>query len=325
MFNPSGTRSVAGKHEYWLRRLRLGLGVLWLIDALLQMQPGMFHPAFYGNLPDTLMPSVLQDLHESAPSWIAWAVRATQWCFIHFPIQTNLLVIVIQLFLAACLLLKLPERFIKIAAWLSIFWGMIIWVFGEALGGLGSWGDMTFYAGFPGSALLYAFAGFVLLGLLARGHARDLWKRTKWSIVGYLVICGILQLLPINGQWDVKSQMSLFGNSGFQAQPGIFSAPVMAYTLWVSGHASENNIVLALLVFLAAYSVWFWQQEKFARGFVYVWLLLTWWFSMDFGNLFSGLSTDPNIPPILFLLLLAFAPRKGQRPTINNQNNKLYQ
>lgn len=291
----------------WVK-LRYGLGLLWLIDAVLQLQPGMFTRAFYGNLPDNLMPSVLQTIHENAPDWIAWAIGLTQNSFIHFPVLTNILVVTVQLLLACALLLPVPIKYVKLAATGSIVWGLCIWVFGEALGGLGSWGSMTFYLGFPGSAFVYAFGGLVLLLSFNKWQTDFAYILVTRAIIAYLIVSGILQLLPINGQWDVVSQMSIFANSGNQTQPQVFSSPVMAYTAWVSNHAIANNILLSVLLFSSAYCILFWRVTAIARWIVYVWLFLSWWYGMDFGFLFSGTGTDPNTPPILFALLFSVAP-----------------
>ncbi|KPV40901.1 hypothetical protein AN477_21765 [Alicyclobacillus ferrooxydans] len=290
------------------RSLRIGLGLLWAVDALLQMQPGMFHPAFYGNLPSNLMPSILQDLRETSPSWITWAVRTAQWFFIHWPVAVNLGIILLQLVLAFLLSLRVPPRWRNIGLVVSVLWGLTIWVFGEALAGVGSWGA-TFYAGFPGSAFLYACAGGFLLLPAEKWHEQTLTTLITRTTAGFLWLSGILQLLPVNGQWDRGAQLDVFANSGFQSQPGILSAPVMTYSIWSSAHPVASNTLLGLTLLGAGCAVWFWRTAVWLRVGVYVWLFLAWWFGMDFGYLFSGLSTDPNTPPILFAMLWAVRPR----------------
>lgn len=304
--NPIGTsahRPAAASHSGW-QLLRVGLGVLWLVDAGLQLQPGMFHPAFFGQLPDSTMPSVLQSVAESSVHWVQPAVVFTQFLYRHAPIATNLCVTLIQLWLAAVLLLPYFRSWISFAAIGSIVWGLVIWVFGEGLGGLFSPGDMTFYTGFPGPALFYAAAGGLLLigqhkwddGMVGMIMAR--------SLGGILAVCAVLQLWPGNHQWETATLMSIFANSGFQPQPVITSAPVMAYSLWISDHTETANNLLTVLLVLGAVSAWTWRRSfLWSRIYLYVWLFWTWWFATDFGYVFSGLSTDLSTVPIFALIV----------------------
>lgn len=283
--------------------LRMGLGILWLCDALLQTQPGMFHKAFYGNLPSTLMPSLLQQIEESTVSWAVPALKLTQFLYGQAPILINLLVVAVQLSLAAGLLLPMGRHFVRAAAVASIFWGLSVWVFGEGMGGLFSRGNMTFYNGFPGSALFYALAGLFLLLPASSWRSGQAARRIAYTLATVLALCALLQLLPANQQWQTGTILDLFANSGFQSQPGVMSNPVMAFSLWAAAHARLANLLLLFLLVGAAVTLLFWQRApRWLRVCLYVWLFFSWWFGMDFGYIFSGLSTDPNTAPIFALL-----------------------
>lgn len=293
--------------------LRYGLGVLWLVAAVLQMQPGMFHPAFYGNLSDSTMPSSLQDLQDSTVAWVVPALKLTQFLYIHRPIVTNCLVILIQLVLAGLLLLPSPRKWIRVAAWSSIVWGVIVWIFGEGLSGLFSWGDMTFYGGFPGAAVIYAFAGVMLLLPSDAWTSGKATQSIRGTIATVLGLCAVLQAVPNNQQWTAAGLMSVFGNSGFQRQPSIFSAPVMSFTMWVPTHIFDTNVVLVVLLAVAAITVWYWSVvPQTFRALFFVWLFLTWWFGMDFGYIFSGLGTDLNTAPMIAILIVSVSRFKTQ-------------
>lgn len=306
--------------------LRIGLGLIWIIDEMMEMEPGVFHPAYYGNLPSSVMPSVLQYIQQRAPSWISWSTTIIQWFFNRWPIETNVLIILIQLGLGASLLVKLPNRYVRIGLWGSVVWGSIVWVFIQSLGGWRSWGHgLTFYAGFPGSALLYASIGGLLLLNRNRWSMESLFKVATRSVVLLFWACGIMQLLPFNGQWNVGNQMFIFANSGFQPyQPDVIRAPVNAYTLWLASHPITNNVILAVSLICAGAAVLLWKYSKIARWYVYIWLFLSWWFGMDFGYMFSGLCTDLSTPPILFVILFTFRPvRRDVASVASTRRRKL--
>lgn len=287
-------------------RLRYGLGALWLIAALLQMQPGMFHPAFYGNLPSSVMPSVLQTIKESTVPWAQPAISTTQALFIHLPVVTNGFIILMQLALAAGMLLPVSRRVFRLAAFASLAWGILVWIFGEGLSGLFSLGAMNFYEGFPGSALLYAFAGFLLLlptEWWVQGRAHRIVTK---SVASVLLLSALLQLWPANEQWTVKGQLDVFANSGFQHQPSFMSSPIMGFTMWITAHPVAINAGLTLLLLISAAFVYKWHRLiPMGQAFVYLVLGFAWWFGQDFGYLFSGLSTDLNSAPAFALLLYA--------------------
>lgn len=287
------------------------LGTLWLVDGLLQIQPGMFTRAFYGKLPDSLMPSTLQTVHDAAAPWIAPTLGLTQWLYSHLPIFTNSMVIAIQLALAAVLFFGRSTAWLRVGAIGSITWGLIIWVFGEGMSGLFSLGGMDFYAGFPGSALGYSFAGYLLLLSRSQWESGQVYRIATRALSILFLLCALLQVLPQDGEWAKESQMALFGNSGFQSQPAFLAAPVMAFTTWISNdHAIFVNLLEIILLVYAAGVTWWWSKWSFVfRAFVYIWLLASWWFGMDFGFLFSGLSTDPNTPPIVAAILFSQSPR----------------
>lgn len=296
--------------------LRRGLGVLWLIAAFLQMQPGMFTPAFYGDLSNKVMASVLQTVEESTASWALPFLKFTQNLFIHAPYVVNGIIIVIQLAIGFGLLLPVRRPLMRAAMYGSIVWGLSVWLFGEGLSGLGSLGDMTYYDGFPGSAFVYAFAGWLLLLPAKKWEDDAPFRYSTRSLAGLFWVCVILQLMPINGQWDTGSQLSIFANSGFQTQPGQLAGPVMNFATWVSAHVVAANVMETVFLALAGLAVLFWGRvHRSARIAVYVWLFFSWWFGMDFGYLFSGLSTDLNTAPAIGLILYAMripVPRLSQ-------------
>lgn len=148
----SGCGSSAGRVVTALsrRRLQIALGLLWLLDAVLQCQADMFRPDFYGNLllmNDTAPPGWLWNwITDIGPTVMAHTVAA------------NAGAVVVQFAIGAGLLWR-PT--VRPALALSIPWALIVWLFGEMGGGLFVGGGSAL-TGAPGAALLYAVTAVLL-------------------------------------------------------------------------------------------------------------------------------------------------------------------
>ena len=146
------------------RLLRTGFGVLWIFDGLLQAQPAMA----VGMSSQVIKPSAA-----SSPAWVQhlanWA--ATAWSF--HPIQTAAAAVWIQVGIGVWLIVASSSRPSRLAGLVSAGWGLAVWVFGEAFGGIFAPG-LTFLFGAPGAVLLYC-AGGILVALPDR-----CWRTPAW-------------------------------------------------------------------------------------------------------------------------------------------------
>jgi uncharacterized membrane protein YphA (DoxX/SURF4 family) len=105
--------------------LRLVLGAIWLLDGVLQLQPGMWS---MDMVVDVIKPSP-----DGPPAPIqALLVWAQQSVAAH-PYAVNAGVAGIQLLLGVALLCGFSPRAALVA---SMAWTLVVWVFGEGLGRL---------------------------------------------------------------------------------------------------------------------------------------------------------------------------------------------
>jgi hypothetical protein len=99
------------------------LGMLWLIDGLLQLQPQMFTM----NMVSSIMKPVLQGQPGIIEPSLQFIVTQTT---LHLT-AVNLLVASVQVCLGLGFLL-LPDRWVKVVVLAPIVWAFIVWYGGEA-------------------------------------------------------------------------------------------------------------------------------------------------------------------------------------------------
>ena len=282
----------------WIRARRAlwrGLGILWLVDALLQMQPGMFTSAFVGGI---LVPSAA-----GQPAWIAIPLQFADAMWTQFMVPANLVAIVVQFAIALLLLLAPEHKWGRIGLLLSIVWGTGVWIVGEGLGMLFT-GSATFITGAPGSVALYVLAAIFLL------IPGWLWERGEvlgWleAVLGFLFIGGaVLQAVPYAGFWTSDGLSDIFAGAASSPQPSFLSGPI--YALAASTAASPaawNLLFVAVMAVLGIALIYGWFPIV-TYSVAIVWSFFGWWFGQAFGQPFTGISTDPN-SGVIWIVLFA--------------------
>ena len=290
---PQQGRQV-GPSRRWLLR---AMGLLWILDGLLQMQPAMV-TRFIGGF---LVPQVV-----GQPLPIAWLVRWGISVWSLNPPILNSLAAFFQIAIGLGLLLSWGEPARRRALWASIVWGLIVWAWGEAMGGVFAGG--TWMTGAPGSALIYALVSMLLL------PGDTWWERQsvswfKLGFAGLFALSAILEVLPGWGQWSG----ALSGNVLAMAQmpqPSVFSRPLYVVAAGLALHPILwNAIVTGILVTLSVAWV-LGSRNRIVCGFTALWVFLTWWIGQDFGVL-GGMGTDPNSGAVILLILYAYAGQIG--------------
>lgn len=279
--------------------LRYGLGFLWLVDGLLQAQPTMFSPDFYANYPNNIMASFLQSVADGQPIWLANAINWGARMWGHQPVWSNLLAIAVQVAIGFFLLVRVSKKFEQWVLWISIVWGLIVWYFGEGMGGIlvGS----AFFDGWPGAALLYVFtAGLLLLPEQAWGTQR-VRLALRWGLAVYWLIMAVVQAIPDTGFWQGEQMMNQFANTATLPQPRWLSAPVQQFSILSSQHPLVWNSIFVAVMFFLSISYAFDLHHRIFSILVFVWLVWSWWFGQDFGGVFSGMGTDLNSIAVIIL------------------------
>ncbi len=156
---PDGTeRRAAGlAGEPLAAVLRIGFGVLWVFDGILQAQPKMAI-----GLPS----QVIQPTAASSPHWVQHVVNWAGTTWSYHPMQAGAAAVWIQIGIGIWLLARRWRLRPGSAGLVSAAWGLVVWVFGESFGGVFAPG-LTWLFGAPGAVLIYVVAG-VLIALPER-------------------------------------------------------------------------------------------------------------------------------------------------------------
>ena len=294
--------------------LRLGFGVIWLFDGLLQAQPQMA-----GGLAD----QVMQPAASGSPGWVQHLVNYGVNLWDYHPIQAASASVWIQIGIGLWMILAVRGWSARFAGLAGVAWGLMVWAFGEAFGGIFAPG-LTVLFGAPGAALIYVVAG-VLLALPERTWANP--RRLGRLLLGgtgvFFLGMALLQAWPGRGFWEGKvggqlgSLPAMIASMASTPQPHALDAIVSGFGNFTIAHGFAVNLIAVIAVgalgaglLTAAVRA----DVRLARIVVIagaVFCLADWVLVEDFG-FFGGLGTDPNsmIPFILLFTAgyLALAP-----------------
>jgi cytochrome oxidase Cu insertion factor (SCO1/SenC/PrrC family) len=305
---PAGP-SAATAEPSWRQVLRIGFGLLWVFDGILQAQPKMAI-----GLPS----QVIQPTAASSPHWVQHLVNWAGTTWSYHPMQAGAAAVWIQIGIGIWLVAAPLGRWSRLAGLVSVGWGLVVWVFGESFGGVFAPG-LTWLFGAPGAVLIYAVAG-ALIALPERVWRDPRLGQAILSGLGlFLVAMAVLQAWPGRGFWQGIShgqRGTLAGMTHDMAQtpqPGFTSAWVSAFTRFDQAHGFAVNLfaVVALAVIGAAFLT---GRRRLVRPalIAFTVLCLADWVLIEDLGIFGGLGTDPNsmIPFVLLAVsgYLALVP-----------------
>jgi cytochrome oxidase Cu insertion factor (SCO1/SenC/PrrC family) len=311
----------AGPEPAGRQLLRIGFGVIWIFDGLLQAQPAMAE-----GLPS----QVIQPAAATSPGWVQHIVNwaGTSWSY--HPIQAGASAVWIQIGIGVLLITAPRGWWSRLAALASIGWALVVWVFGEAFGGIFAPG-LTWLFGAPGAALFYLAAG-LLIAAPERSWRTPQLGRTALSVLGaFLLGMAVLQAWPGRGFWQGTPRggsgtlTGMIRSMAATPQPAVLAGWVSGFASFTAAHGFAVN--LFAVITLAAIGL----GLLIAGGGSPVLLRLTviamvvlcladWVLVEDLG-IFGGLGTDPNsmIPQALLgvagYLALTGAPAIAAQPT----------
>ena len=294
------------------RHLRVGFGVLWLVDGLLQLQAAM--PLGLGN-------DVVEPMSRNTPSALQVLIGHAVNLWNSHPITLASDVAWLELGLGL-LLVSSTGMTGRVAGAVAALWAVVVWLVGEGAGGLFVHGASILF-GWPGAALFYAYAG-AWLAYNPERFGRSFAPITRRWLAALLFIGAVEQSLPAAGFWrgGATNALSEMGNyMSAIAQPRWLAATVHAGGAVASALGGGANVVILLWLVVAALALWL-SASSLSRWPVYVVIVgcvVIWVVAQDTA-LFGGLSTDLNTMPPLAILAwsTALQPRAAvvSRPRI---------
>ncbi|MGO8950184.1 MAG: hypothetical protein ACLQUY_21510 [Ktedonobacterales bacterium] len=298
------------------------LGVIWLIDGLLQLQPQMFT----ANMINGIMRPILQGQPGFLESMFKFIVNTISKDLT----AINLLITVVQVLIGLGFLF-LSDRWIKDLVIASFVWALIVWFGGEGMSMLLT-GAGSVLTGAPGAVLLYPLLGLAVCprtpaeqpaaattatGTVAPVVTSDdglLTRRNlRWVLSGFWFFAALLQLQPY---WWQAGQIS--GVIGSNVGAGGLNGALVDHILTPVANATANSEIplniLLILVFLALGIGFALPTDKYLQPFLIasvVMSVLIWYFGEAFGMILTGMATDFNSGLLLIVMTLAVWPRPG--------------
>ncbi|GGM68006.1 hypothetical protein GCM10007108_02560 [Thermogymnomonas acidicola] len=278
-----------------IRGIRTVLGSLWLLDGALQLQP--FLSFFFTET-------------VSVPSWPPFLSHIDSGALAIWntdPIVFNTLAGGIQVMLGLTLLLRSEGGLFRAAAVGSIAWSVVVWVFGETMP---IFQGSSILSGSPGAALLYGLMSVPLVTRVSPG------KFIRYSMVSIFAISLLWQALPVDGFWSWKglAENNYMLYTAYQPH-ALTSLMAFMTSLEVAEPVVVNSIVVASL---AAAAVLWALRPNTAVYFTIPLMIAFWVLFQDFGGMFTGFGTDPNIA-LPLALFAAVSVMGGRAPVFGNR------
>lgn len=311
---PDGRPAPAVAEPSWRQVLRIGFGLLWVFDGILQAQPKMAV-----GLPS----QVIEPAAASSPHWVQQVVNWAGTTWSYHPMQAGAAAVWIQVGIGLWMLASPRGPLSRLAGLVGVGWSLVVWVFGESFGGIFAPG-LTWLFGAPGAVLIYAVAGALIALPERTWHSRWMGQGILAGTGVFLIGMAVLQAWPGRGFWQGTTHhqpgtlASMTQDMAGTAQPGFLAGWVNAFTAFDEAHGFAVNLFTVIV--LAVIGTGFLTgQRRLARPAVIAFTVLClagWVLIEDFG-FFGGLGTDPNsMLPFALLAIggyLALTP--GPAPT----------
>jgi len=282
------------------RVLRIAFGILWIFDGLLQIQAAM---------PVGLPTQVIGPAAGSSPGWVQHLVNVGASIWSEHPVTAASATVWIQVGIGVFLLVAPRGYWSRAAGAVSAGWGLVVWVFGEAFGGIFGHGASWMF-GVPGAAVFYVVAG-VLVALADTVWETPRLGRAVLRGMGlFLLAMGVLQAWPGRGFWSGQTHAAatpgtltaMVRQMAQVSQPSVFSSWLRSFASFQAGHGFLVNLVVVVLL-VGVGACFLSGNLRLVRIGVVVGAALCladWVLVQDFG-FFGGVGTDPNsmIPTVV--------------------------
>ena len=298
------------------RGLQITLGVLWLADGALQLQPFMFGRGFVNQI---LMPAYM-----GSPAGVTGPALALTRLILHAPATWNAAFAITQLLLGAGLLWR-PAVRAALAG--SVVWALAVWWFGEGLGGVLS-RMASPLTGAPGAVILYALLAVLAWPLASStmqassGQAktegadrRDMGPVAAGSPLGltgarvaWLVLWGSFAYFVLQAANRAPGAVRDTFAGLTAGEPGWIAAMDRGIASAAGGHGLAISIGLAVVFVAAGLGVFWPATTRPALVLSVIVALAIWVLGENFGAIATGQGTDPNTGLLLVALAVAFWP-----------------
>lgn len=288
------------------RILRIGFGLLWVLDGLLQLQSGMVL-----GMPTT----VLRPAATGSPGWVHHLVGTGATIWSNHPTEAAAATVWIQLGIGVMLLVAPRGRWSRAAGVVSVGWALVVWVFGEGFGAIFAPG-LTWAFGAPGAVLFYALAGG-LVALPERAWRGPRLGRVLCAVMGaFFLGMAVLQAWPGRGFWQgrtvggaPKGLAAMVTTMATTRQPHFLASWLSSFASFDEAHGWGVNLFLVVALAAIGLGLCTGRRRAVLAATVgaSVLCLATWVLIEDLGVL-GGVGTDPNsMVPMLLVVVAATA------------------
>lgn len=283
------------------RLIQIVLGVIWLIDGILQFQPYMFTKSFATDM--------LAGVGQGQPGFVAHPVTAMASFLSPHIALWNALFATTQVLIGLGLLMR---KTVKPALAVSFAWVIAVWWFAEAFGQMLN-GGATIISGAPGAVLLYGLIGALVwptgesreVSASASGPFGDMGGRMVWAAVW--VIDAVLQFLPMN---TTKGALSSAITSSASGEPGFLATISNHVGNAIHGHGPVIAVALGIIELMIGLGA-LGRRPNIALMTGAGLALVIWVVGQDLGGIFTGQGTDPNAGPLYILLAFTCLQWRG--------------
>ncbi len=309
---PSGVAAARNAHAIRVsirtdrrRWLQLALATIWVLAGILQYQSYMFSTSFSSDM--------LAGFAHGSPQWLASSVLWATKIVASNPVVLNAVFAALQLLIGLGIAWR---RSRKAALVVSVAWSLVVWWFGESLGGLLS-GVASPLTGAPGAVVLYAILAVMLWPterstagtFVASQPIGAMASKILWVVVwGGLAALNLQPaLLTAGAVHDMVSGMG-------EGQPAWLRALIDGF----ASLSEHNGIPLMTIgtIILGLIAVGIFAPPAITRGVVVAAIVVSafiWLIGEAAGAVFGGQSTDVNSGPLLALIALAYWPQRPSR------------
>ncbi|HTU80333.1 MAG TPA: SCO family protein [Solirubrobacteraceae bacterium] len=286
------------------RLLRTSFGLLWILDGILQAQPSM---------PLGMGPDVIKPTAAASPSWVQHLDNALVTVWSYHPVTAAAAAVWIQLGIGVWLLAAPRGNWSRLAGLASVLWGLSVWAFGEAFGGIFA-PALTWLFGAPGAAVFYCVAGALVALPETAWTAPRLGRVVIRGMGAFFLGMAVLQAWPGRGFWQGELKpgagsgtlTAMIREMSQTPQPHALSSLLSSFDGFVAAHGWEVNL-FAVLALATIGALFLTARPSLVRAGVLAGVALCladWVLVEDFG-FFGGVGTDPNSMIPMALVFIA--------------------